>query len=586
MLGVKRSLLVAVILSLALVVSGCQMEEPKTRKVLPEWSRGRYLGVAAVSQPVAMQVKDGNVHMVWVAAGGKSLYYARLDAQGRTTVETDLEIGGGHPGFAQLAIDGDGGVRVLWTDNPGIPRALFFVRLGPDGQLLSQPRQLTPIGVRVAGYDLAGSVDDSLDIFWATESPTDGGLYHLRLSKGDKVTSDSRLLVSGAEKPTLQVAPNGLIHLAWVQRPTLRENNVYYAVFDPLAGDLGISTHVGLYQTATGLVSYPPTLGLDSRTVYILWASEQRGGGLSPGEAQSFYVSFPLDGPRLNEPITVDIPGMARPEYGAASGSLPYEQLASVTAGWPTSFLYMPMALGGQREELGVVLAGEVATRNQADTEVVWVILADGQIKGYQLITRAHNVMRPTGVVDEDGNVHLSWLNTAGFGRYEVYYAATSETVKTNLDRVTLQDRAMDLLAALWTLVPAFGFFPPIFLLWSFASFVWVVGFYVVKVEGGLERRSARIALVIAILLYMFSKLFLMPGVLFTYAPFLDRLPEQLHIVSVLAAPLFTFLVGMVAVLIYFRRTEYRSLFVTYTILVVTDSLLSLIIYMPAWIGG
>ena len=584
MSGVKRSLVVAAIL--ALVVSGCQMEEQKTRKILPEWSRGRPVGVTAVSQPVAMQVKDGNVHTVWVAAGGKSLYYARLDDSGRTVVGIDLEIDGAHPGYARLAIDRDDGVRVLWTDNPDIPRALFFARLGADGQLLTRPRRLTPVGVRVAEYDVACSVDDSLDIFWATESPADGGLYHLSLSKGDEVTSESRLLVSGGEKPTLQLAPDGLIHLAWVQRPTLRENNIYYAVFDPQTGNLDHSTHVGLYRTATGLVSYPPALGLDSRTVYILWASEQRGGGLSPGEAQSFYVSFPLDSPRLNEPITVDIPGTARPEYGAASGSLPYEQLASVTSGWPTSFLYMPMAPAGQREELGIFLAGEVATRNQADKEVVWVILADGQIKGYQLITLARNAMRPTGAVDEDGNVHLIWLNTAGFGRYEVYYAATSEAVKANLDGITLQDRTMDLLAALWVLVPALGFFPPIFLLWGFASFVWVVGFYVIKVEGGLDRRSAQIALVIAVLLYVFSKLFLMPGVLFTYAPFLNRLPEQLHIVSVLGAPLFTFLVGTVAVLIYFRRTEHRSLFVTYTILVLTDSILSLIIYMPAWIGG
>jgi len=586
MLGVKRSLTVAVILSLALVVSGCQMEELMTRKVLPEWSRGRSVGVAAVNQPVAMQVRDGNVHFVWVAAGGKSLYYARLDASGTTTVGTDLEIDGAHPGYARLAIDRDGGVRVLWTDNPGIPRALFFARLGTDGRLLSQPKQLTPVGVRVAEYDLAGSVDDGLDIFWATESPTDGGLYHLSLSKGDEVTSDSRLLVTGGEKPTLQLAPDGLIHLAWVQRPTLRENNIYYAVFDPTTGDLGPSSQVGLYRTATGLVSYPPTLGLDHRAVYILWASEQRGGGLSPGEAQSSYVSFPLDGPRLKEPITVDIPGTARPEYAAASGSLPYEQLASTTAGWPTSFLYMPMAPAGQREELGVFLVGEVATRNRADKEVIWVILADGQIKGYQVITEARNAMRPTGAVDEGGNAHLAWLNTGGFGRYEVYYAATSDAVKANLDRVTLQDRAMDLLAALWVLVPALGFFPPIFLLWGFASFVWVVGFYVIKVEGGLDRRPARIALVIAVLLYQFSKLFLMPGVLFTYAPFLDSLPEQLHIVSVLGTLLFTFLLGVGGVLLYFRRTAYRSLFVAYVIFVLTDSLLSLVIYMPAWIGG
>jgi len=217
--------------------------------------------------------------------------------------------------------------------------------------------------------------------------------------------------------------------------------------------------------------------------------------------------------------------------------------------------------------------------------QVVWAIFAGGDIKGYQLPARVGNAMRPGGVIDSDGNVHLAWLNAGGFGRYEVYYATTSEMAKANLDKVTLQDRAMDLLSAAWTLAPALGFFPPILLLWGFASFVWVVVFYVVKVEGGLERRPAQIALVIAILLYLFSKLFLMPGVLFMYAPFVDKLPEHLQIVSVLVTPFVTLLAGLGALLLYFRRKQYRSLFVAYMIFVLTDSLLSLVIYIPSWVG-
>ena len=147
-----------------------------------------------------------------------------------------------------------------------------------------------------------------------------------------------------------------------------------------------------------------------------------------------------------------------------------------------------------------------------------------------------------------------------------------------------MQDRAADLFATLWTLAPALGFFPPVWLLWSFASFLWVVIFYFIKTEGGLERRPARIALVVSILLYLLPKLFLVPGVLL-YAPFMDRLPDSLQFVPVLGTPLFTLLVALGALWLYFRRTPYRSLLVAWAIFVLTDSLLSLIIYMPGFLG-
>ena len=485
MVKLKRTLLALAILSFALVVTGCQIDELRTRKVLPEWSRGQPIGVAAVNQPLSMLTKDGSVHMVWVAAGGKALHYVRLDDSGRIQIATDLEVNGAHPVYPRLLIDDGGGIRVLWMDNPRIPRALFLARLSADGQQLSEPKRLSTEGLRVAEFEIAHNADGSLDVFWATENPSDGGLYHLRLSRGDQLMSENRLLASGGEKPTVQVASDGTIHLAWVQRRTVREHRIYYAVFDPPSMELGPPTHVGFFHTGTGLVCHAPVLGLDRKMVYIIWALDQRGGGLTPGEAQTFVVSFPHGSPGYSEPVTVDIPLTAKPEYHAAAGSLPYRQLASTTAGWPTTVLYMPATLGGQGEELGVFLAGQVAARSQSSVQVVWAIFADGDIKGYQLPAQVGNAMRPGGVIDSDGNVHLAWLNTGGFGRYEVYYATTSETAKASLDKVTLQARATDLLSAAWTLAPALGFFPPIFLLWAFASFVWVVLFYVVKVEGG-----------------------------------------------------------------------------------------------------
>jgi len=582
----KRAVLALVILSLAWIMSGCQVGALKTPKVLPDWSRGQQVGIAALNRPINMMPEDDYVHMILVAAESEALHYVRLDSSGAIQVSTDLEISGTHPSDPRLLLNVDGSLSVLWTDNPAIPRALFLARFSRSGQLLSGPTRLSTEGVRVSTYAVADNLDGSHDVFWANEIPTEGGVYHLRLSENGQVASANRLLIPNGAEPTLQVAADGMIHLAWVEERVLRANDIYYAVFDPSTGELGPRTRVSFYKTATGLVSYAPVLGLDKDTVYLFWALERRGGGLvGAGNAETYAVSFPLDEPAFVEAVTIDIPRTARPKYDAAAGSLPYQQLASADAGWPTSLLYMPATLGGQHEELGVFLAAQVATRNQSSREVVWVIFANGELKGYQLPTKLGNALRPTGVIDERGNVHLAWLNSAGFGRYEVYYASTSDVVKANLDRVTIQDRAMDFFGALWMLAPALGFFPPILLLWSFASLLWVIGFYFIKTEGGLDRRPAQIALVVAILLYLFSKLFLMPGVLF-YAPFLDRLPENLQFISVLGTPFLTLLAALGALWLYFRRTPYRSLFVAYVIFVLTDSFLSLIIYVPRWLTG
>ncbi len=581
----KRRVVLAILLCFVFLATGCQAGALKTRKVLPEWSRGQHLGIAGLNRPIHMVAEDESVHLIWIDAEANAPHYVRLDGRGEVVVSTDLNIEGAHPSDARLWLNADSSLTVLWTDNPQIPRALFAARIDRDGQLFSGPTQVSPDGVRVSTYTMARDAQGNEHVFWANEIPIEGGVHHIRFSADGEVASASRLLVANGEHPAAAADLRGMIHLSWVQEPVARLNYVHYAVFDPSTDQLGADTQVALYKTATGLISYPPILGLDDNTVYLFWALEQRGGGLTPGESHSYYVAFPAGSPREIEPIEINIPPFASPEYVDTPGTLPYERLASATAGWPTSFLYQPAALDGQREELGVFFIAEVATQRQSSKEVAWAIYEDGKLKGYQLPTQLGRGLRPTAAIDPRGNVHLAWLNAGGFGRYEVYYASTSEAVKANLDRVTMQDRATDVLNALWVLAPALGFFPPIFLLWSFVPLFWVIVFYFVKVEGGLDRRPAQIALVVAILLYLFSKLFLMPGPLF-YAPLQDRFSESLQFIPVLGTVLFTLLVALGAVWFYFRRREFRSLFAAFVIFVLTDSLLSLIIYVPRWLAG
>jgi len=581
----KRMTPVLVALSLVILLAGCQIGTAKTRKTLPEWSRGEQLGLAGLNQPIDLLADNNQVHLVWVAVGGKALHYVRLDDAGHVQLSTDLSSTSAHVSDPTLLLSGDGSFGVLWTDNPNIPRALFYGQYDRDGQLVHGPTQLSPAEARVSDYAVAQNADGSSDVFWADEMLSDGGIHHLRMSADGRIAGADRLLIQAAGAPTLKVGADGLIHLAWVKEPSARENYVYYALFNPSTGELGAATQVASYRTATGLVSYPPSLGLDESTVYLCWALEQRAGGLSTGEAHTYLVSFPLNHPQASEPMTLDISDAARPVYVSASGDLPYRRLAVAAAGTPSTVVYMPAPLNGQRPEMGLFLVAQVATARQTNREVVWAIFTDGALKGYQLPSTVGDALRPKGLVDRNGTVHLTWLNAGGFGQYEVYYASTSTAVMAHLDQVTLQDRAMDFLNGVWSLAPAIGFFPPVVLLWAFGSFLWVVGFYVFKVEGGMERRASQVAFVVAILIYLFSKLFLMPAVLF-YAPFLDRVPESLQFIPVLGTLLLTLLAALGAVWLYFRKRPYRSLFASYLIFVAVDVLLSLIIYVPRWLAG
>jgi len=581
----RRMILALAILSLALAITGCQAEPANTPKTLPDWSRARLIGVSAANQPTSMAAEDDYVHVLFVAAEVQTLHYVQLDSAGNAQVSTNLQIDGAHPSWPELLLRPDGSLLALWTDNPDIPRALFAAPLSREGQLLLEPQQLSLPGVRVAAFAAVNNADGSVDVFWATEIPSEGGIYHLELGPGGGVVSDNTLLIAGGAEPSLQMGEDGSIHLVWVEEKELVVQDVYYGLFDPAASELRSRTRVGAYLTMAGLVDNPPRIGTDSSTVYLFWALERRGGGLTgAGNAETSFVTFPVDQPAYQEPRTLNIPSLAKPSYESASGSLPYERLASPRAGWPTSLLYMPSKLSARGQEVGIFLVAQVATQSQSSREVVWTILSDGAAKGYQVLTQVGGALRPSGVIDERGNAHLVFLNAAGFGRYEVYYASTSDAVKANLDRVTVQDRVNSLFTALWTLAPAMAFFPPVLMLWSFASFVWVVVFYFVKTEGGLDRRPAQIAFVVSIILYLAAKFVLAPGVLF-YAPFLDSLPTNLQFVTVLGTPLVTFLVALGAVGLYYRRTPYRSLFLAWVIFVLTDAVLSMIIYMPQWVN-
>jgi len=161
----RRSTLILAMLCIALLLTACETGSSKTRKVIPEWSRGLQLGVAALNQPIDIVSSQGKVHILWVSVGNKSLSYVRLDERGQVEFRSELAIGGAHPNDTRLLLYRDGTYGALWTDNPNIPRAVFLAHFDSDGSLLSGPTRLTPEGVRVADVAVARDPDGNYDLF-------------------------------------------------------------------------------------------------------------------------------------------------------------------------------------------------------------------------------------------------------------------------------------------------------------------------------------------------------------------------------------------------------------------------------------
>jgi hypothetical protein len=114
-------------------------------------------------------------------------------------------------------------------------------------------------------------------------------------------------------------------------------------------------------------------------------------------------------------------------------------------------------------------------------------------------------------VADPEANLHLAWIDTAGFREYDVYYATTAPKARKWLDRTTFEDILLAAAGVAWGIVSGVGLIP-IVIIWNLAPVMWVVVFYVFSRREYLEDTGARTGLLVAIIIYTAAKLLFLPG--------------------------------------------------------------------------
>jgi hypothetical protein len=565
------------LLAVMLTLGGCDVTSDRSDKPSPDWSRGLKVGVSPLNQPVALQIDgEGHVHLVWYTQTeeGSKLHYAQLDDQAKVVMEKDLDIPLFDPHKPQLLLDRQGNMHLAFLAREEGAKSPFHSLLGYDGEVLSEPTRLFPStsGGEVEDYQMCLGQEGRIEFFWADEE----GIVHVGLDGRGEVISAPSLIVPQGINPSAQVDRSGTIHLAWVEETSSQGQTLHYAAFQ--VPELVQGTRLARTGKVPTAALYGPVLGLDMDNVYIVWALEHRAG-LEAGTAQAFYVSFPL---------------------GSGQAPLSPKRINIGNSG----FVTMPSVAGGQRDEVAAtfnvyVSSGFKASFEQSkmvemapvgvgvrpEMQLAMAVLAEGEMQGYQLAAKTDSAsLRPNLQADTASNLHLTWLDTAGFGRYDVYYASTSPEAKARLDGTRAKDvlsKAADLTFGMLSGLALL----PLVVLWIFLPMLSLVLFYVFT--GGaeeLELRRVKVFLGMAIALYMGAKLVTLPSSLL-YTLFLDQMSPLLSSVLVSGVPLLILAVAVAAIIVYKRRAERATLFPAFLIFVATDALLSLLIYAPAIFG-
>ncbi|MFP3896507.1 MAG: hypothetical protein ACLFV5_06700 [Anaerolineales bacterium] len=564
-------------------VLGCQFAEERSRRGSLDWSRGQRLGQAALNDRPALEVDGatGEAYVVWVAGEGDTsrLRFVRLDDAGRILVQRDLPFHVSMPSRVQMVASEGKQLYVAWIDNPAKGRSLFLARMDEEGEEKASPVQISPPGMVVDSYAMARGGDAGIHLFWGVEEGAGRGFYYMLLAGGE--LEEPVLVRERGLAPCVRVDAGGEMHVVWREEPRAGECVVYYATFDAQGAILRDPHEIVSFSAPLGVTVHGPELGLTRDGVYIFWSSEVRGGGLTPPMAESYYVSFPLGEPQLAQrPRDIELPATNDPAYETLESTFNVHELAPAETLSGASFVYMPSTIRTSEEELTVAFAVELVGRTKEIIQPALTLWREGALRGYQIVSKTRNVsMRPSLLGDEKGDLHLIWIDSAGFGAYDVYYAGTAREVRQHLNRITGRDVMGALFDFAWAVAQAVSFFPLLFL-WGFLPLTLIAVYSVISAKGSLALWGPRIVLALSALLYVAFKYLFQPNWL-GGLPLPGRLPPRVSNILMYAAP---FVISGVAggmAWLYARRQERSSLFPTFLVFMVSDTLLTLLIYVP-----
>lgn len=531
----RRILLVLALAFVGLTAWGYSASPTYTPRASSEWSKGQPIGETPSNETVAAQATSHSTYLVW-ADPSRQLHYARLNRAAQVVVDTFIAVPTFHPRGPQLTVGVGNVLHLTWIDELEGESALKYVRLDIAGRPIIDPVTVSSPNEPVELARLALNRQGQAEIFWSGPS----GIFHTTLGEAGEAARPSTLLVPGGSTPSIQVDGEGSIHLAWLEAETSLNQSIHHALFDPERRVLGRPIQMTLVFRRVGQSFDGLTMALDDEYGYIFWSITDRRDGASWTE----YMSFPL-----NQPANA-----ARTEL----------RLGGV------DFIRDAFFLDGQRSKAFVAISGTVSGIGPG-TQIALAIFRQGQFTGHQVITASRDAsLKPVVLADVMGELHLVWIETVEFNRYRVLYASTTDQAKQALNVITLWDVADTVVSAAMSLTLVI-IFVPLMIAWSLLPTIAILVNYFLIADEELRSPRSWGVFAAAIVLQIAGMMVRPPGFSATFGRFV--LPALLAVVA------------LVAVYIYLRGTQHRSILVAFAIFALTHGLSRLVIYALGNVG-
>jgi hypothetical protein len=568
---------------LALVAAGCGLTPSRTPRASGDWSNGQLLGIATLNNPVALQVDEaGNSFMAWVGPDHE-LHFARLNDRAEMVAQGPLSLDTNSPLKPQLLRDPTGQLHLTWLDRREQGLQLLYARLSVDGEVIQGATALSPPELRVAHRSIVlDPIGQTIELLWSDNTPIRPGCYHTALDWSGAIVAPVNMLIPEGILPTAQIDRQGFVHLAWKREREQEKPGFHYAVYDPQRRMLGPDILVSEPVAQASVIGRPtagvgfdgPWLGLDEDSVYLAWVLEVR----EMGDVMdfTFYQAF------------------SPPTLGQRSGTGTFDYAPPVVTeeavpvlGVEPSLTGHPRFLEGQPTRQALACYTEVPGPGNVETlQIAMIEVQPGQIERQEIVSASRGAsVRPSVVLDPNDELHLAWIDTAGFKRYQVVYASTSPQARETLNQITTYEVVDTVLSTLMQVLSAL-FFVPLVLTWMFVPIGWLVIFAVVTHESEVSEPRAPRALVLAMLLHLVAKLLFLPGIL-TRFPLSTLLPPFLRLLlGRWMLPLLLAIASAALLRAYLKRRPNQSIFSAYFIYAAVDSLSTLLIYVAPLMGS
>lgn len=532
----------AVILLGSLLLSACTAAPQHEWTEAPGWSRARLVGETHSAHPVQPALDgEGNSYFATshIEANVPIVRVTALDASVESVWQVDIELERLRRANKPSILLTNRGLEVFWLFEEG----LFSAILSTDGEIITEPRRVS--GNRIALDYVALLNKEGESIVWFGGDRSDTGVYAV----------DGAGNISSADpdgyRPQIVIDGKGQLHATWLQsRPGGVDYHLYYAMYPDshFIEDQAQRVYTATISVTSGF--FGPEIGVDEANVYLFWSEISRTG-LSAGQVDSLYITFPYGGAEISEELDLPFPNGYNLNYGSAEGVLNAGERAHAAeqSAWPVPDLTDIYASTMQSDELVIVADSRLPfLRNKLATQVGLVFLDDGKVDSYQLLSFTPALSElPSVQSDAAGDLHATWLEKKQTGEYRLYYSTTAAAQRSVLDELDSDDAAQLAGESVFGLLSGAVLIP--------LPILWALGPMVVTFLAGALRKENEaitapgtlITILVGGTVYWFAKLFTLPG-MFDYIPFsawIPILPESWYEILRIGVPMLTAIVAL-----------------------------------------